>query len=46
MEAWNLDSDYDERDYGSNKRRRHSENPRPLQQETNKDISKEPSTSR
>ena len=45
-QASNRDSDEDERDCDSNKLKGHSENPRQLQQETNEDISKEPSTRR
>ena len=44
--ASNRDSDDDERDCDSNKLKGHSENPRQMQQETNEDMSKEPSTSR
>ena len=44
--ASNRDSDDDERDCDSNKLKGHLENPRQMQQETNEDISKEPSTSR
>ena len=45
-QASNRDSDDDERDCDSNKLKGHSENPRQMQQETNEDMSKEPSTSR
>ena len=45
-QACNRDSDDDERDCDSNKLKGHSENPRQMQQETNEDMSKEPSTSR
>ena len=45
-QASNRDSDDDERDCDSNKLKGHSENPHQMQQETNEDISKEPSTRR
>ena len=45
-QASNRDSDDDERDCDGNKLKGHLENPRQMQQETNEDISKEPSTSR
>lgn len=45
-QACNRDSNDDERDCDSNKLKGHLENPRQMQQETNEDISKEPSTSR
>ena len=45
-QASNRVSDDDERDCDSNKLKGRLENPRQMQQETNEDISKEPSTSR
>ena len=45
-QASNRHSDDDERDCDSNKLKGLSENPRQMQQETNEDMAKEPSTSR